>query len=154
MSTFDQAAEATDPSPEELGEQLIALVELLHRRIRPSYHSTRLTAARMSALRIIIEDGGTTGGQIAQREQVTPATITRVLDGLNESGFIVREPSSRDRRIVDVQATEAGRAAFREAVASQIERLAGELATLDANDRSKVSVALRHLERVFQDGKD
>ena len=154
MSTFDQAAEATDPSPEELGEQLIGLVELLHRRIRPSYHSTRLTAARMSALRIIIEDGGTTGGQIAQTEQVTPATITRVLDGLNESGFIVREPSSRDRRIVDVQATEAGRAAFREAVASQIERLAGELATLDANDRSHVAEALRHLERVFQDGKD
>ena len=99
---------------------------------------------------IIIDSDGTTGGQIAQAEQVTPATITRVLDGLDESGFIVREPSQRDRRIIDVKATEAGRAAFRAAEDSQIERLAGELATLNAEDRASVSRAIRHLEQVFQ----
>ena len=128
------------------------MIDLLHNRVRPTYHTTRLTAARMSALRIIIENGRTTGGQIAQAEQVTQATITRILDGLSESGFIVREPSRKDRRIVDVRATEAGRAAFREAVATQIERLADNLATLSAEDRAKISEAVRHLERVFQNG--
>lgn len=150
MSTSDENTESHGSSPAELGERLIALVELLRTRIRPSYHTTRLTAARMSALRIIINSGGTTGGQIAQLEQVTPATITRVLDGLVESGFIEREPSKRDRRIVDVRATEAGRAAFRAAEDSQIERLAGELAALDVEDRACVSEAIRHLEQVFQ----
>ena len=150
MSTFDENSELDGSSPAELGERLIALVELLRNRIRPSYHSTRLTAARMSALRIIIDSDGTTGGQIAQAEQVTPATITRVLDGLDESGFIEREPSKRDRRIVDVKATETGRAAFRAAEDSQIERLANELATLDVEDRVSVSKAIRQLEQVFQ----
>ena len=103
----------------------------------------------MSALRIIIENEWTTGGQIAQIEQVTQATITRMLDGLDESGFIVREPSQRDRRIVDVRATESGRAAFRKAVTAQVERLAGDLADLNAPDRSKVSEAISHLERVL-----
>ncbi len=150
MSTLDETVETPGSSPEELGERLIALVELLRRRIRPSYHATRLTAARMSALRIIIESDGTTGGQIAQAEQVTPATITRVLDGLDESGFIVREPSRRDRRIVDVNATESGRTAFREAVTSQIECLADDLAALDEKECSEVAEAMRHLEGVFQ----
>ena len=152
MSTFDETPETLESSPEELGERLIALIEMLRRRIRPSYHSTRLTAARMSALRVIIDNDATTGGQIAQAEQVTQATITRMLDGLDESGFVEREPSKRDRRIVDVRATAAGRAAFREAVDSQIELVAGDLANLDAKDRTKVAEALRHLERVFQNG--
>ena len=149
MSIFDETTQTPESSPGELGERIIALIELLRRRIRPSYHATRLTAARMSALRIIIENEWTTGGQIAQIEQVTQATITRMLDGLDESGFIVREPSQRDRRIVDVRATESGRAAFREAVTAQVERLAGDLADLDAQDRSKVSEAISHLERVL-----
>ena len=149
MSTFDENSESDGSSPAEMGERLIALVELLRTRIRPSYHTTRLTAARMSALRIIIDNDGSTGGQIAQSEQVTPATITRVLDGLDESGFIVREPSRQDRRIVDVRATEAGRAAFREAEASRIERLAGELSTLNAEERASVSEALLRLEKLF-----
>lgn len=149
MSTFDETTEASGSSPDELGGRLIALMENVHRAIRPSYHSTRLTAARLSAMRLIIENDGTTGGQIAQAEQVTPATITRVLDGLYENGFIEREPSRRDRRIVDVRATEAGRAAFREAVAAQIERLANDLVTLSAEDRAKISDAMRYLERMF-----
>ena len=152
MSSIEKSAEAAASSPGALGERLIALIDLLHNKVRPSYHTTRLTAARMSALRIIIESDGTTGGQIAQAEQVTQATITRVLDGLSESGFIVREGSRQDRRIVDIRATEAGRAAFREAVESQIERLAGDLATLSAKDRAKISEAVRHLERVFHNG--
>ena len=152
MSRIDERAQTGSLSPEEMGDRLIALIDLLQNRVRPSYHTTRLTAARMSALRIIIENDGTTGGQIAQAERVTQATITRVLDGLDGSGFIEREPSQRDRRIVDVRATEAGRAAFREAVASQIERLAGDLATLSAEDRAKISDAIRRLERVFQNG--
>ena len=150
MSSVDESTEVVTSSPEALGERLIALIGLLQNRVRPSYHTTRLTAARMSALRIIIESDGSTGGQIAQAERVTQATITRVLDGLDESGFIEREPSRRDRRIVDVRATEAGRAAFREAVVSQIERLAGDLGTLSAEDCTKISDAMRHLERLFQ----
>ena len=150
MSTIDETTEASGSSPDELGDRLIALMENVHRMIRPSYHSTRLTAARLSAMRLIIKSEGTTGGQIAQAEQVTPATITRVLDGLHESGFIEREPSRRDRRIVDVRATDAGRAAFREAATAQIERLAGNLATLSAEDRAEVSEAIQHLERVFR----
>ena len=152
MSSVDESAETVASSPEALGDRLIALIDLLQNRVRPSYHTTRLTAARMSALRIIIENDGTTGGQIAQAERVTQATITRVLDGLDESGFIEREPSQRDRRIVDVRATEAGRAAFREALASQIGRLAGDLAILSAEDRAEISDAMRHLERVLQNG--
>ncbi len=150
MSSMDESAETVGSSPEALGDRLIALIDLLQNRVRPSYHTTRLTAARMSALRIIIENDGTTGGQIAQAERVTQATITRVLDGLDQSGFIEREPSQRDRRIVDVRATETGRAAFRQAVAAQIERLAGDIAKLRAEERAKISDAMRHLERVFQ----
>ena len=132
---------------QELAGRLVALTGRLQRRLRLSYHVTRLTPARLSALSIIVTEGPCAGGQIAQAEQVSAATITRILDGLEESGFITRRPSKRDRRIVEVQATDAGRAAFAEARAAQVARLAKDLGHLDSDERGLVAGALRILER-------
>lgn len=61
--------------------------------------------------------GHATPGVLAQELGVSPAGMTGRLDGLEQAGYISRTPSSEDRRRVDIEATKAGVAIWREAMA-------------------------------------
>ena len=150
MSSATRGLRPATCSLEELAALIIAVTDRLQRRLRPGYHMTRLSPARLSALSLIVTEGSCTAGQIAQAEQVTAATITRIVDGLEESGLITRTPSRRDRRMVELQPTSEGRAALRDAKDRQIMRLAGELAPLDQDDCLRMFDAVDILDRLSQ----
>ncbi|MFI6848218.1 MarR family winged helix-turn-helix transcriptional regulator [Kitasatospora sp. NPDC050467] len=62
---------------------------------------------------------------------LAPASVTGRLEALERRGFVVRTPSTEDRRRVDVELTKAGRAAWQEAldvVGREEHRLLGVLA--------------------------
>ncbi len=62
---------------------------------------------------------------------LAPASVTGRLEALEQRGFVLRTPSTRDRRRVDVELTEDGRAAWRSAldvVGREEHRLLGVLA--------------------------
>ncbi len=141
---------STPDDVDQIADRLIAVIGRLQRRIRPGYHQTRLSPVRLSVLGFIVSKGVTTGGQIAQWEQVTPATITRVLDGLEESNFIVKRPSKRDRRMIEVEATDEGFSALSETRAWQVQRLAGNLATLDEATRDQLVQSVEVLGKLVQ----
>ncbi|MGF1544962.1 MAG: MarR family winged helix-turn-helix transcriptional regulator [Parvularculaceae bacterium] len=52
---------------------------------------------------------------IARDVQLSQATVTTILDRLERSGFVRRERSLADRRVVEVELTEAGAAKLRDA---------------------------------------
>ena len=49
---------------------------------------------------------------IAKRLNVTVGTLTTNMNGLDKKGYIIRERSSQDKRVVNVTLTERGRKAF------------------------------------------
>lgn len=51
-----------------------------------------------------------TAGEIAKAAQLSPATVTGMLDELEEAGIVTRRRSATDRRVVLVSLTEEGRA--------------------------------------------
>jgi DNA-binding MarR family transcriptional regulator len=61
--------------------------------------------------------GQATPGELAQALGVSPAGMTGRLDGLEKAGWVQRVPSVEDRRRVDVEATRAGVAVWRKAMA-------------------------------------
>lgn len=70
------------------------------------------TPAQMGLLHVLLEAGEPlTPREIATRLDVTPATITGALNGLEEAGFVERLRESADRRVVHVRVTREGRAA-------------------------------------------
>lgn len=76
---------------------------------------------------------------------LAPASVTGRLEALERRGFIVRTPSTEDRRRVDVELTEAGRAAWGEAldvVGREERRLLGVLAP---DERRRLSDLLRRV---------
>ncbi|MEV6977769.1 MarR family transcriptional regulator [Kitasatospora sp. NPDC093806] len=89
---------------------------------------------------------------------IAPASVTGRLELLERRGYVVRTPSSEDRRRVDVELTEAGRAAWREAldvVGHEEHRLLG---VLSADERQQLSDLLRRVllavERPAADPKE
>jgi DNA-binding MarR family transcriptional regulator len=51
-------------------------------------------------------------GELSQRMMVTNGNITGLVDKLAEQGFVVREPSPDDRRVMNVRMTKAGASMF------------------------------------------
>jgi DNA-binding MarR family transcriptional regulator len=68
-----------------------------------------VSAARLSALSVVVFAGPVTLGSLAAAEQVRPATISGIVSGLENEGLVRRRGDSRDGRVQWVQATAKGR---------------------------------------------
>lgn len=71
-----------------------------------------LTMPQLLCLRFIGDakpDGEVTVALVSQGVQLAPATVSRILDRLEDAGLIVRERRSQDRRKVCLSLTELGR---------------------------------------------
>jgi DNA-binding MarR family transcriptional regulator len=73
--------------------------------------SAGLTASQMVVLQIIAQRGeaGAGAGAIAKAAKLSQATVTALLDRLEERGLVVRQRAEEDRRRVVVGLTDAGR---------------------------------------------
>jgi DNA-binding MarR family transcriptional regulator len=58
---------------------------------------------------------------LADRLQLSPSGLTRRLDGLVSTGYVKREPSTQDRRVMMAQLTESGFETLREAAPSHVD---------------------------------
>ncbi|SCE88122.1 MarR family winged helix-turn-helix transcriptional regulator [Micromonospora saelicesensis] len=76
---------------------------------------------------------------------MAPASITARVDALLRRGFVHRIPSTVDRRRVDVELTEAGRAAWRGAMEVQGAEELRLLGALTATERRHLSDLLRRV---------
>lgn len=90
-----------------------AFVELLgaDRRLRGRDRLVKdgLTHSQIRALfRLGAEGGEATAGELAKQADLSPASMTAMLDHLEEGGVITRRRSAQDRRVVVVALTEHG----------------------------------------------
>lgn len=90
-----------------------AFVELLgaDRRLRGRDRCVKdgLTHSQIRALfRIGAEGGEATAGELAKQADLSPASMTTMLDHLEEAGVVTRRRSDEDRRVVVVALTEHG----------------------------------------------
>jgi DNA-binding MarR family transcriptional regulator len=49
---------------------------------------------------------------VAQKMSVTTGTLTKAMDALCEKGYVVRERSSEDKRVIHLRLTDRGRSAY------------------------------------------
>ena len=81
----------------EVADRLHSAAIHLLRRIRKVDEASGLSAARLSALSVLVFGGATTVGALARAEQVSAPTMSRLVSGLERDGF-VRPRGSRGRR--------------------------------------------------------
>jgi DNA-binding MarR family transcriptional regulator len=96
--------------PETLDFLLAQICHLHYIRAHQMFEAIRLYRGQPPVLRILWEGEGLTQTELAERLQITPATITKMLQRMEKVGFIQRKPDAKDQRISRVYLTEDGRA--------------------------------------------
>jgi DNA-binding MarR family transcriptional regulator len=125
-----------------------ASIHLL-RRAREHDAESGLSAARLSALSVVVFRGPLTLGELAEAEGVRSATMTGIVNGLVADGLVRRRRHADDRRAVLVESTAAGRSLLARARARRIRLVAAKLADLPARDLALLQRATELLEERF-----
>src|SRR3954469_871820 len=129
------------PFNQTVAERLHAAAIHLLRRLRRQDAAMGLTAARASALSIMVFGGKVTIGQLAQAEQVSAPTMTRLVVAMERDGLVIREDDPRDGRVVWLRATAKGTRILHEGRRRRVAALAEDLATLEAAERDTLAAA-------------
>jgi len=90
-------------------DQLLAQISRLHyHRAHELLANLGLFRGQPPVLHALWDQDGLTHGELAQKLQVTPATITRMIQRMEKTGFVQRRPDASDQRVSRVYLTEAG----------------------------------------------
>lgn len=125
--------------PLQTAERLHAAAIALLRCVRAADAATGLSAARLSALSVLVFGGPQSLTALARSEQVTAPTMSKLVAELEAEGLAAKRAVAGDKRAVSIAATRKGRAAMLAGRKARLallgERLAGfsaaELAALD-----------------------
>lgn len=133
---------------DDVADRLHSAAIHLLRLVRREDVATGLSAARLSALSVLVFGGDRTVGQLAAAEQVRSPTMSRLVAELEAEGLVVRRPSAEDGRAVVVSATEAGRGVLVEGRRRRVAALAERLEGLPASEVGLLADAAAVMERV------
>ena len=86
--------------------------------------------------------------ELADQEHVQAPSMTRIVNALEEQGFVKRSPDPEDGRQVQVSITPAGEAALAEARSQRTAWLAQRVAGLSEEDRLTLSRAARIMQEL------
>lgn len=134
---------------EEIADRLHSAAIHLLRRAREHDDESGLSPARLSALSVVVFRGPLTLGDLAAAEDVRSATMTGIVNGLEDDGLVRRKPHAQDRRVVLVESTSAGRRRLAQARARRIDLVASKLGDLSAADLALLRRAAELLEERF-----
>jgi DNA-binding MarR family transcriptional regulator len=128
-------------------DELRLLVQRLARRIRNNRADGSMSDTKMGVL-FRLEISPATPGQLAERERVTPPSMNRTLNALEQAGLVARSPDPDDARRVNVTLTAEGAELIAETRRLRTEWFGDRLAELSADERAALRAVipvLRHL---------
>ena len=133
----------------ETADQLHSAAIHLLRKLRVGDRKSGIGPARLSALSVLVFGGPRSLSELADAEQVRPPTMTRIVAGLERSGF-VRRLATEDGRRVSLEATAKGTKIMWEGRKRRVESLNTALAALPENDRERIRAAIPLLQQLIR----
>ncbi len=132
-----------------VANRLHAVAIQLLRHLRRADFDAALSPARLSALSTLVFGEPRTLGELAAAQGVTPATMSRLVRGLEDDGLVERRADPGDGRAVIVAATPEGARILLQARRERVEDLAHRLAELDGPTLDELGRAAEVIERVL-----
>jgi len=129
------------PLPQELAERFIAVSRAVGKSSARSQFGA-LSAARYDVLHAIFHAGPMPMSHVAARLQVSPRTVTDLVDGLEADGYIVRSRHATDRRKTVLTLTEDGLEALAGARRVRLADAGSFFATLEPGERTTLAALL------------
>jgi DNA-binding MarR family transcriptional regulator len=112
---------------------------------------SEVSHAQMELLIELSERGPLPAGELALAAQLTPATVTQMLDHLAACGHVRRTRSQADRRVVVSELTEQGEQKVAAKRALWQRRWEAALSDVDAEELRVTTSVLERLNAVFED---
>jgi DNA-binding MarR family transcriptional regulator len=147
---------STAAGPEPAGLQHAAIdrvctlfhgfMKALHAMDRPGWGDLDLTMSQLKTIMLLVETGGLTGRDLAERLGIGASAVTALVDRLVQRGYARREEDRADRRVSWARPTERATELFERLHATHRERLAEVLATLSEDELALVVQAMTSLE--------
>jgi DNA-binding MarR family transcriptional regulator len=129
-----------------LADDLHSAAIRLLRRVRREDEAVGLSAARLSALSVIVFGGPLRISALARAEQVQTPTMTPIVAALERDGLITREIDPADARAAILRATAKGARLMAEGRRLRVANLAEALRPLGAAERARLREAVAILQ--------
>jgi DNA-binding MarR family transcriptional regulator len=136
-------------SIEEVGRTLHSNAIHLLRRVRTEDSAMGIGPAQASALSVVVFAGPLALNKLAEAEQVTSPTMSRVVEALVREGLVRREANRNDRRSVSIFPTDKGTKIIHEGRSRRERRLIKLLSQLDTSEMRCLGKASRILSRIL-----
>jgi DNA-binding MarR family transcriptional regulator len=135
------------PVPSGSDDELRMLLQRVARRIRNNRVDGTMSDTQMGVL-FRLEVSPATPSQLAERERVTPPSMNRTINALEQAGLVTRTPDADDARKVNVAITAAGVDLITETRRLRTAWFCQRLAELSPADRAALEAVipvLRHI---------
>jgi len=137
------------PEPTASNGDVLRLYQALARitrSLRRGNPDAAIGHGAFSALATLVTDGEQRAGRLAEIEGISPPAMTRLLNYLEEHGYVARRPDPSDRRASVVVASDAGRALVLSGRAERLRALQERCDQLSPDDHTRLLEALPVLE--------
>ncbi len=124
----------------------------LIRRLRQQDSKLKVGPARLSALSVLVFGGACSLSELAAYEQVTSATMSRIVSGMEQNGLAKRKQASNDARALQIVATAKGKKLMLRGQKARVESLAAELENLDQKELDCLRNAVQILRKLDPKG--
>jgi DNA-binding MarR family transcriptional regulator len=141
-------ADATGKTPLAVADALHSAAVHLLRGVRKEDIRSGIGPARLSVLSVLVFAGPARSSDLARIEQVTPATMSRIVAGLEKRRLVKRRASQDDGRVSTIEPTARGTKLLQEGRRRRVARLAKSLATLADGDLELIGRAAALIERL------
>jgi DNA-binding MarR family transcriptional regulator len=138
---------------ERLGFLIHDAARLMRKRFEMLGSSYGLSAAQWRLLVRVVKDEGVAQARLAELLEIEPISVSRLVDRMEEGGWVERRPDAADRRVRMIFPTDKSRQAF-----GAIKGVAGEvfeqaLAGLDREQRQGVLLGLKTIVHNLSEGE-
>lgn len=113
----------------------------VRRHTRVLFQEYDLSGPQFGVLRVLHAAGadGLKLSEVSDALHVTCGNITSLVDGLEQRGYVVREPHPGDRRVVMAKLTQAGAEVFNELAPRYLARIDGIMSCLTASEQETLA---------------
>ncbi|MFT4215233.1 MAG: MarR family transcriptional regulator [Microbacterium sp.] len=127
---------SSEPAPFSEASDIRMATFRLARRLRSQRVIDTMSDGQFAVLAALRVHGPHTLGELAERERVSPPSMNRTVNCLEEAGYLTRSPDEDDRRKVNIALTDAGRGIVDETARRRDSWLEHALAALTEQQRS------------------
>ncbi len=154
-----KTAQALEPERDEAAQAVGrafkgALAALRRMRGRERQAPGELSDAQFSVLFCLRDEPQRSSGDIALAADLSPASATEMLEGLEQAGLVERARSDRDRRVVLSSLTERGRELVEQRHAKHEPLFRAAIADFSTDDLRTTAAVLDRMRQMFDELAD